>query len=204
MIQGDATVPQGEERPSLGVPKGVLSAQDMQHWQSLANGVEGAERHASRLRDAASAAWRLAKADGHAIGRTEGMKEGALLLRRAVESLRATESALSEEIGVIALEVVRRLLGDIEEVRLVPALVRTALDTRSGGAVGRLRVSPPWAQRLSGIDLGFPVEPDPDLAPGQFLLDLAEGVRDIGVEAQLATIEAAFRSVPAGIAEVAT
>lgn len=197
------TAPESPAEAGLAVPPGVLSPQELAHWQARASAVADAERRAARLHEAASAAFRKARADGLAQGRAEGMETGARLLCEAATALRATEAALTEEIGVIALAVVRRLLGGIEETRLLPALVRTALDARTEERAARLRVPPHWALRLAALELGVTVVPDPALRPGECLLDLDNGVREIGVEAQLAAIEAAFHAARAPCAEEA-
>lgn len=195
--------PETPDQARLAVPRGVLSPREFADWQARAATVAEAEERAARLHAAASAAFRKARADGEAQGRAEGMERGARLLREAAAGLRATEAALTGEIGIIALAVVRRLLGEIEDMRLVPALVRTALDARREERAARLRVPPGWAPRLAPLELGIAVVPDPTLRPGECLLELDDELREIGVEAQLAAIEAVFRAPPAPGAEKA-
>ena len=101
-----------------------------------------------------------------------------------------------EEITTLALEVVRRLVGELGDERIVAGLAERAAAELAPDTVATVRVPSAHGEavksRLKGR-AGLTVEPDPTLSGMDCVVETALGRHYAGLETQLAQIEAAWR-----------
>jgi flagellar assembly protein FliH len=111
-----------------------------------------------------------------------------------------SEWRLEIESGTVALAlaVARRVIGRELSIDAgaVQAIVRIAMDKVQGQEVHRVRVCPAAAQGvrayLAAEAPGVELIPDPELRSGDVRFELAQGVLDASVNAQLEEIERGF------------
>ena len=139
-------------------------------------------------------------AEGVAAGREEGLAAGAAEIRAELFHLaiRAGEERRRHqgEISTLALEVVRRIVGEIGDAATVQGLAERAIAALAPDTVATIRV--PAAQveavkaRLEARDF-VTVEADPTLGGTDCVVETALGRTYAGLETQLAQIEAAWK-----------
>jgi len=141
-----------------------------------------------------------ARRAGFEQGRAEGLREAsdeaaAILARLAAEAGRERE-ILRDSIGRLALEVVRRVAGELDSNAFMPALVERAVRDVLPDQPLRVRVAPGAAPsvetRLWAINAAIEVVPDDQLAELDCVLETASGRVQAGLEAQLVALERAF------------
>lgn len=171
---------------------------------------------AARLDAEAAAARRAGFAQGQAEGRRAAAEEQAQQLLALAESTAAERAALRAQLATLALQVVRKLAGQLPgDERLVrladvaarellddapvtlvvhpddlPA-VRTRLDVRAGPASdGHGPAATPGWRLPSGLPVT--VDGDPLCRPGSCRLETPQGTVDASLHTQLERLEAAW------------
>lgn len=139
-------------------------------------------------------------AEGFAAGRAEGLAAGAADIRAEIFRLaiRAGEERRQHqgEISTLALEVVRRIVGEIGDTATVQGLAERAVATLASDAVATVRVALAHVEavkaRLAGRDF-MTVEGDPTLTDTDCVVETTLGRTYAGLETQLAQIDAAWK-----------
>ena len=152
-----------------------------------------AERQVQEARD-------RGHAEGFAAGHAEGLAAGASdvaaeLFRLAVRDGEERRRR-QEEISTLAIEVLRRLVGEIGEEKTIAGLAERATATLAPNTAATVRV-PPAHARAVGAKLanrtGLTVEADPSLDGMDCVVETALGRNYAGLDTQLALIEAAWK-----------
>ena len=155
------------------------------------------------LRGAAAADAAAVAADGHTAGLAAGYGEGraAAMAEVSAELLALTGRAdadrarVRNDVSQLALEVVRRIAGEIGEADTVAALASRAAADLLPDAIATVRVRPEaleaTAARLAG-NRGLTVIADPTLAFGDCLIETPLGISHAGLDIQLAAVERAW------------
>lgn len=184
-------------------PRGrIVPAEDIHAWRTGQSYMEAAKREAERIRSEAAQAFELAKRDGFEEGRKEGASAAARLL--AETTMRADRHLANADARIVelALDVVRRVLGDFDVEQLTRNAVRHALARQRQSQRLTLHVAPDMVEGLrADLDAAFEpglrhllaVEPDPRLDQGQCRLASEIGFVDLGVEAQLEALHRGLR-----------
>ena len=166
----------------------------LQHAMALRDTLE-------RRRDEQGQALAEAIAEGRAQGHAEGLAEGrataALELADTVQRLAAESQAgldrLRDDLAALALQVVRKLLGQFAADEVLLALAATAATDLLPGAAPVLVVHPQQADALRmRLDAAageggapFSVREDAQAAIGACRLDTGHGSVDVSLDAQL-------------------
>ena len=161
-------------------------------------------RTLDRHRRAAEREWAAERAraeqdgyrDGHRQGLTEARAEHAERIaaheRRTAERLDSLRDAVAD----VAVQVVRRIADEVGPPETVAALARRAVRDLLPGHQIAVHVHPDCrgavTARLTPLDPGLEVVPDPDLAPTDCRIVSPDGRIDAGLETQLAALERAF------------
>jgi len=159
----------------------------------------------------ADAARLAARAEGLAAGRREARDEVAAALAALVAASAAELDRLRDEVGQLALDVVRRILAEFAPEVVLGALARAALRDVLPAPAVTLVVHPERATALrqefqceaatartaastgeASHDVRVEVRADPDCALDDCRLETPYGVVDAALETQLARIAAAW------------
>lgn len=140
----------------LRLPSARIAKDDVAALRSSAELLE----RAAALRDAAASAALAAEREGYARGRQQALDEMRLVLGDAVAELAAGFAAENErrehDTAAAAMQVVERLLGQLDDPQIVTGLAREALRKAGAGQV-TVTVAPEWvdtvASRLTDIAL---------------------------------------------------
>ena len=145
-----------------------------------------------------------AEQSGYDQGRADGERRAAAEVAQALAAL--TERAereraeLRARVGELALEVVRRVAGDLDPAAFVPAMMERAVRDVLPDQPMRVRVAravaPAVEARLWAINAAIEVVPDDQLGPLDGVLETANGRVQAGLEDQLSALARAF--APAG------
>lgn len=182
------------------VPSGQVDA-----FRDVAALLAEAGRIREEARGSIDEARGIGRAQGFEAGRVEGRAAGEAETR--AELLRLTQAAQAEEprrraeIATLALEVVRRIAGDVGEPAMVAGLAERAVATVSPDLSAVVRVPAAAvgavAARL-GDRPGVTVEADPALSGADCVVETPYGRTHAGLEVQLAQVERVFREVAHG------
>ncbi|TGX52241.1 hypothetical protein E5A73_15685 [Sphingomonas gei] len=142
------------------------------------------------------AAREVARAEGYAEGRAEGL--AAAESERQAELFRIAlrdgelQRARQKDIARLALEVVRRIAGELDDQTMVAAIAERAAAQLAPDSAAIVRVAPPALDavraRLDGR-AGISVETDPLLEGQDCVIETALGRTHAGLDTQLAQIE---------------
>lgn len=165
-------------------------------------------REAQALRDALealhaqaeariAAAARVAAEDGHAEGFAAGFREGEQRVLETIAALqhRAGEERehLRNEIGALALQVVRKMLGGFAEPELLVALADTAtrevLPAPPLAIVVALGAGAALRERFPALE----VREDASAPAGSCRIETAHGSLDVSIDAQLGRLAQNWR-----------
>ncbi|WP_244467964.1 type III secretion system stator protein SctL [Nitratireductor soli] len=183
----------------------ILRAQEAKAWQDGFAFLEAAQSEAGRMRDAARRAYAAEYARGYEDGREQGAGEAARLTSETVEKVDRYLAGLTGEIVTLALDVVERVLGELDIAELVARAAEQAiLDIRSAKYL-RVTVHPDAVEAVRGR-LGTLVEPsrfgfsfevagDASLAAGACIVTTDAAVIEAGIEVQLKAVAVALGSV---------
>jgi len=174
----------------------IVPAADVARLHDLA----GLLAEAARLRDAVAtdvdAARAAARAEGFAAGYAEGRAAGEAEVREELFKLalrdQAALAARRADIARLAIEVVRRIAGEVGDPAMVAAIAEHAAATVAPDTKLTVRVAPSaeaaTRERIDGRP-GLVVEADPSLAADACVIETALGTAHAGLSTQLAQIE---------------
>lgn len=180
----------------------ILRADEVRAWQDGYAFVEQARAEATKLNDAAKRAYAGEYAQGYKDGKARGDADAAQLVVDTSVKVDRYLAGIEAEVAGLALDVVRRVLGQFDVGTLVARAARQAISEVRRAKYLKFRVHPHNVDRLREeldtllreSDLGMSVEIDADdtLAPEACLLSTDMAVIDAGIEAQLEAMTAAM------------
>lgn len=196
-------------RTNLPRPRArILRADEVKAWQDGHAFLAQAKAEAQKLNDAAKRAYAVEYAQGYKDGKAQGDIEAARLIADTSARVDRYLAGLEGEVAGLALDVVRRVLGQFDVGTLVASAARQAISEVRRAKYLKFRVHPQNISRLrdelnlalQDSDLGMSVEIDADdtLALEACILSTDMAVIDAGIEAQLAAITAAIASKSQG------
>ncbi|KRC81379.1 FliH/SctL family protein [Sphingomonas sp. Root241] len=142
--------------------------------------------------EAIDVARAAAHAEGFAAGREEGLAAGEIERQAELVRLAMRDSERQKDIARLALEVVRRIAGELDDGVMVAGLAERAAAQLVPDSGAVVRVAPAAAEvvraRLNGR-AGLSVEADPLLGDQDCVIETALGRTHAGLDTQLAQIE---------------
>lgn len=180
--------------------KVILRAEEANAW---VDGYAFLERARQRA-DEQEALIRRAREEGHAegfeVGRRDGEARAAELLASTQRDVKRYLDGLGPELAELSLTLVRRILGEFDDVALITRCVRHALSEWRHEHRIHIRVAPTLVSQVTESLAASPpgatdyqVEADAQLAPAQCLLVSPIAVMDTGLEAQLEALRRALQ-----------
>jgi flagellar biosynthesis/type III secretory pathway protein FliH len=162
-----------------------------------------AASRATKIDEATDAARAVARVEGLELGRREAREEVSTTLATLAAKAAAERDRLRGEVGPLALEVVRKILGQFAPEVVLVALARSALDEMLPAPAVTLVVHPDRAdairESLRDEQVGdsingacIEVRADPGCAPDDCRLETALGVVDAALAVRLARIAQAW------------
>jgi flagellar biosynthesis/type III secretory pathway protein FliH len=160
---------------------------------------------------AVAAAAKQARAQGHAQGLEEGRRaardELADKLTALAQAAERDRAQLRSEIAVLALQVVRKLMGEFADADRLIALAATAVQDLLPAQAMTLVVHPDLCEtvraRLAALageasppPPPFEVRGDADCAPAECHIETEHGSIDASLESQLQRLAAAWSATP--------
>ena len=159
---------------------------------------EAAWRDGYRLLAQAKEIYESERAKGFAEGKAAGTQEAAKIVIETAEKVDRYLAALDQEVAALAMDIVRRILGQYDQANLVAQATAQAIaDLRHEKAL-KITVHPSVHQQVmeviarSGRQNTIQVDSDPTAAPDRCLIASEFAVVDASIETQLATIAAAL------------
>ncbi|QJU59904.1 hypothetical protein HL653_21080 [Sphingomonas sp. AP4-R1] len=147
----------------------------------------------------ADMARRAARDEGFAEGRRAGVEAGAADVRAEIFQLAMRDGEERRrrqgEIAALALEVVRRIAGEVGEAVFVAGLAERATAALAPDTIATIRVAPAQVETVAARlahRAGLAVEGDATLDPTDCVVETALGRTHAGLETQIAQIEAAW------------
>jgi type III secretion protein L len=195
-------------KATAGVPKRpfarILRAAEVRAWQDGYAFLDEARRDAQQLRDAARRAYAVEYAQGYEDGKAQGDADATRLVSETAVKVDRYLGGLEAEIVNLALDVVRRVLGEFDVSMLVAKAAGQAVTEIRRAKYLKVRVHPGSVDRvrdeldavLRESNLGLTVEIDAadTLARGTCILSTDIAVIDASIDAQLNAIAAAISS----------
>ncbi|TIL70336.1 MAG: HrpE/YscL family type III secretion apparatus protein, partial [Mesorhizobium sp.] len=158
----------------------ILRAAEARAWQDGHAFLDEARRDAQQLRDAARRAYAAEYAQGYEDGKARGDEDAARLVSETAVKVDRYLGGLEAEIINLALDVVRRVLGEFDASMLVAKAAAQAVTEIRRAKYLKVRLHPASVNRvrdelnavLRESDLGMTVEIDADdtLATGACIL----------------------------------
>ncbi|RWQ52345.1 MAG: HrpE/YscL family type III secretion apparatus protein [Mesorhizobium sp.] len=189
--------------PSRPVAR-ILRAAEARAWQDGHAFLDEARRDAQQLRDAARRAYAAEYAQGYEDGKARGDADAARLVSETAVKVDRYLGGLEAEIITLALDVVRRVLGEFDASMLVAKAAAQAVTEIRRAKYLKVRLHPASVNRvrdelnavLRESELGMTIEIDADdtLATDACILSTDIAVIDASIEAQLNAIAAAISS----------
>ena len=140
-------------------------------------------------------------AAGEAEGRAAALQEGADAAARIVAEVRAGRVETGDQLGRLALEVVRRISVDLGPQATLEAVAERAVREVLADQPLVVRVAaaaaPGVARRLWPMNAEVEVVADASLGEGECVVVSRRGSTRAGLAVQLAALERAFAGVPA-------
>ena len=157
----------------------------------------------AKIDEAADAARTAARIEGLELGRREAREEISTTLASLAATAAAERDRLRGEVGSLALEVVRKILGQFAPEVLLVALARSALDEMLPAPAVTLVIHPDRVdavrESLADERVGdcvngacIEVRADPGCAPDDCRIETALGVVDAALAVRLARIAQAW------------
>ncbi|MET3591665.1 MULTISPECIES: type III secretion system stator protein SctL [Mesorhizobium] len=182
----------------------ILRAAEARAWQDGYAFLDGARRDAHQMRDAARRAYAAEYAQGYEDGKAQGDADAARLISETAVKVDRYLGGLEAEVTSLALDVVRRILGEFDVGTLVAKAAGQAVTDIRRAKYLKVRIHPASVDRvreeldaaLRKSDLGMTVEIDVDdaLAPAACILSTDVAVIDASIDAQLDAIATAISS----------
>ncbi|TLX56892.1 HrpE/YscL family type III secretion apparatus protein [Stutzerimonas nosocomialis] len=178
-------------------PLRILRADEADAWTDGFAFLEAARSQAQRLQAERREALDAARREGYGQGRAEGLQEAAKVLARTRSEVDAYLAGLEPALADLALDIVRRLLGEWPADEALCRLTRVALNEFREGQALTLQVQPALVdalrQRLAEAGIvSLELVGDRSLAPGQARLSSAVASVELGIEAQLQVLREAL------------
>ncbi|MGX9147812.1 type III secretion system stator protein SctL [Mesorhizobium sp. 128a] len=182
----------------------ILRAAEVRALQDGHAFLDEARRDAQQLRDAARRAYAAEYAQGYEDGKAQGDADATRLMSETAVKVDRYFGGLEAEVISLALDVVRRMLGEFDVSTLVASAARQAVTEIRRAKYLKVRVHPASVDRVrdtldavlrEGV-LGMTVEIDADdaLATGACIVSTDFAVVDASIDAQLQAIAAANAS----------
>ncbi|HXB14765.1 MAG TPA: FliH/SctL family protein [Solirubrobacteraceae bacterium] len=164
-----------------------------------------AASRAAKIDEAADAARTAARIEGLELGRREAREEISTTLSSLAATAAAERDRLRGEVGSLALEVVRKILGQFAPEVVLVALARSALDEMLPAPAVTLVIHPDRVdavresladERVGDCANGACIEvrADPGCAPDDCRIETALGVVDAALAVRLARIAQAWET----------
>ncbi|EKF17690.1 type III secretion component, YOP proteins translocation protein L [Nitratireductor pacificus pht-3B] len=180
----------------------ILPAAEAQAWQDGFALLHAAQQESERLRQDARSAYADDCARGYADGKARGEEEAATLVVETAIKVDRYLGTLQEEVIGLALDVVRRVLGDFDVGLLVAKAARQAVAEIRRGKYIRVTVHPDVAEEVrdeldimmegGGLGLTVELQLDSTLAEGACIVATDIAVLDASIDTQLDALKAAF------------
>jgi type III secretion protein L len=170
----------------------ILRPADAEAWQEGCRFLAAVREAAGRVEENARKTCADAYVKGYAEGRTAGAVEACRLVRDTAAKVDRYLATLEHEIGGLALNIVRRVLGEIDPAELVARAATQALvEFRQEKSV-RVTVHPTAIDRVNAAlaalapgGVATTVESDPALGEDACIVSTDFAVVDASIEAQL-------------------
>jgi type III secretion protein L len=191
----------------IASPRHVLTAAEVGPLfdaQALCKRVADlAASRAAKIDEASKAARAVARVEGLELGRREAREEVSTTLATLAATAAAERDRLRGEVGALALEVVRKILGQFAPDKVLVALARSALREMLPAPAVTLVVHPDRVDAMrkslggerveDGVNGAcIEVRADPGAAPDDCRLETALGVVDAALAVRLARIAQAW------------
>ena len=178
----------------------ILRAEDAAAWQDGFHFLAAARRAAAQVNEIARKTHDVQYARGFAEGRAAGADEAARLVTETTAKVDRHLASLEQEIGALALDVVRRVLGDFDAGELIARAAAQAVGEFRREKWLKVTVHPAAADRVGAVLAALPpsggptvtVESDPALDERACIVASDFAVVDASLEAQLEAFAAAF------------
>ncbi|RUW19082.1 HrpE/YscL family type III secretion apparatus protein [Mesorhizobium sp. M4B.F.Ca.ET.215.01.1.1] len=200
MIEPGKAIDAMPRRPSAR----ILRAAEARAWQDGHAFLDEARHDAQQLREAARRAYAAEYAQGYEDGKAQGDADATRLIGETAVKVDRYLAGLETEVIGLAIEIVRRMLGEFDVGTLVAKAARQAVSEIRRAKYLKVRVHPASVDRvrdelnavLRDSDLGMTVEIDADdaLAVGACIVSTDFAVVDASIDAQLKAIAAAIAS----------
>ena len=180
----------------------ILRAAEARAWQDGYGFLDAARREAEEMRLSAREAYANEYAQGYQEGRMAGEEEAARLVSDTVAKVDRYLGSIEKDVVGMALDVVRRMLGDMDVAALVAKAARQAVADVRRAKYLKITVHPAAADEVrtalqamledSGLGLTIEILTDSTLAEGGCIVASDVAVIDASIDAQLAAIGAAI------------
>ena len=182
----------------------ILRAAEARAWQDGFTFLDVAKREAEKLRESAKRVYASEYAQGYEDGKAEGDAEAARITNEAAIKVDRYLGGLEIEVIHLALDLVRKALGDFDVSELVAKAARQAIAEIRRAKYMKLSVHPDAVDSvrdelsaiLSNGNLGFTVHIDADAAleRGACIVSTDIAVVDASIDAQLRAIATALEA----------
>jgi type III secretion protein L len=180
----------------------ILRAADVDAWLEGYRFLALVREAAAKTEENARSTYDAAYEEGFAEGQAAGAIEANQLVRETTLAVDRYLSRLEKEISTLVLNIVRRVVGEIDVADLVAHAATQAMTEFRREKNIKVTVHPAAADRVSSALAAFvqdnqpavTVEPDPALDKGGCILVSDVAVVDASIEAQLRTLEAGLTS----------
>ncbi|WP_163266868.1 type III secretion system stator protein SctL [Chelativorans alearense] len=201
MIEEDAAIAFDELLPAKPAGR-VLRPADARAWREGFAFLEAARREARRIEESARQAYAREYAQGYEDGKAEGQAEAARLVNETMVKVDRYLGGVEKDVVALALDVVRRVLGDMDlNERIATAARKAVADIRRAKYI-RVTVHPDAVAAVKGElvalaeegSLGTTLEVDGDgtLVPQACIVATDLTVFDASIEAQLEALAVAI------------
>lgn len=180
----------------------ILRAAEARAWQDGYGFLDAARREAEEIRLSAREAYAGEYAQGYQDGKAAGEEDAARLVAETVVKVDRYLGSIEKEVVGMALDVVRRMLGDMDVATLVARAARQAVADVRRAKYLKITVHPDAVEEVrtalqamledSGLGLTIEILTDSTLAEGGCIVASDVAVVDASIEAQLASIGAAI------------
>jgi type III secretion protein L len=180
----------------------ILRAAEVEAWQDGYRFLAAVRSAAARIDETTHNAYAAAYKQGFAEGKAAGEVEASRLLHETSLKVDRYLATLEHQIGALALNVVRRALGELDAADLVARAAAQALSEFRREKSLKVTVHPAAQDRVGATlraltsdgGLAVTVESDPSLDPGACIVASDFAVVDASIEAQLRAFAAGFET----------
>jgi type III secretion protein L len=185
----------------------VLRAAEAAVWQDGFRFLAAVRRVAAQVNEIARKTYAVEYARGFAEGKAAGANEAARLVSETTAKVDRHLASVEQEIGALALNVVRRVLGELDVGELIARTAAQAVAEFRRGKWLKVTVHPAAADRVRAVLAALPpdggptvtVESDPALDERACIVASDIAVVDASLETQLEAFAAAFAAGQGGV-----